>query len=52
MRDDPKLGVEVRYVFEKSPAEKAGLKAGDRIVKFGTDDKMMTTAGSNCGSAA
>ncbi|MCI0380670.1 MAG: PDZ domain-containing protein [Gemmataceae bacterium] len=35
MRDDPKLGVDVRYVFAKSPAEKAGLKAGDRIVKFG-----------------
>ena len=35
MRDDPKLGVEVRYVFPKSPAEKAGIKAGDRIVKYG-----------------
>ena len=34
MRDDPKLGVEVRYVYEKSPAETAGLKAGDRIVKY------------------
>ena len=37
MRDDPKLGVEVRYVFPKSPAEKAGLKPGDRIVKYGVD---------------
>src|SRR5262245_45122909 len=27
MRDDPKLGVEIRHVFPKSPAEKAGLKA-------------------------
>jgi S1-C subfamily serine protease len=35
MRDDPKLGVEVRYVFAKSPAETAGIKAGDRIVQYG-----------------
>jgi S1-C subfamily serine protease/predicted esterase len=36
LRDDPKLGVEIRHVFPKSPADKAGLKAGDRIVKYGT----------------
>lgn len=36
MRDDPDLGVEVRYVFPKSPAEAAGLKAGDRILKVGS----------------
>jgi serine protease Do len=42
MRDDPKLGVEIRYVYDKSPAEKAGLKPGDRIVKFGLDEKAMT----------
>jgi S1-C subfamily serine protease len=41
MRDDPKLGVEIRHVFAKSPAEQAGLKAGDRIVKFGTDEKAL-----------
>ena len=35
MRDDPALGVEVRFVFPKSPAAKAGLEAGDRIVKYG-----------------
>lgn len=35
MRDDPKLGVEVRFVFDKSPASKAGIKAGDRVVKYG-----------------
>jgi serine protease Do len=35
MRDDPRAGVEVRYVYPKSPAEKAGLKTGDRIVKVG-----------------
>ncbi len=41
MRDDPKLGVEIRYVYEKSPAEKIGLKIGDRIVKFGADEKAL-----------
>ena len=35
VRDDPKLGVQVRYVFPKSPADAAGLKAGDRITKVG-----------------
>jgi S1-C subfamily serine protease len=35
MRDDPKAGVEVRYVYPKGPAQTAGLKAGDRIVKVG-----------------
>jgi S1-C subfamily serine protease/predicted esterase len=33
MRDDPELGVEVRYVYPNSPADKAGIMAGDRIVK-------------------
>ena len=42
MRDDPKLGVEIRHVFDKSPADRAGLKAGDRIVKFGIDEKALT----------
>jgi S1-C subfamily serine protease len=35
IRDDPDPGVEVRYVFAKGPAEKAGLKVGDRIMKLG-----------------
>ena len=35
IRDDPELGEEIRYVFPKSPAEAAGLKAGDRIMKVG-----------------
>ncbi|MBM3981237.1 MAG: PDZ domain-containing protein [Planctomycetes bacterium] len=35
MRDDPGPGVEVRYVYPKSPADVAGIKAGDRIMKFG-----------------
>ena len=28
MRDDPELGVEIRYVYPKSAAERAGLKVG------------------------
>ena len=35
MRDDPEPGLQVRYVFPKTPADTAGLKAGDRIMKFG-----------------
>ena len=35
MRDDPDAGVEVRYVYPKSPAATAGLKEGDRIMKIG-----------------
>src|SRR5262249_12668066 len=35
MRDDPGPGVEVRYVYPKSPADTAGLKAGDRVMKIG-----------------
>lgn len=38
VRDDPELGVEVRYVFPKSPAEVAGIKPGDRIMKVGPAD--------------
>lgn len=35
MRDDPGPGVEVRYVYPKSPADVAGVKVGDRVMKFG-----------------
>jgi serine protease Do len=35
MRDDPELGEEVRYIFPKGPAEAAGLKPGDRIMRVG-----------------
>lgn len=35
LRDDPDPGVEVRYVFPKSPADSAGIKPGDRIMKIG-----------------
>jgi S1-C subfamily serine protease/predicted esterase len=35
VRDDPELGEEIRYVFPKSPADAAGLKPGDRLLKVG-----------------
>jgi serine protease Do len=35
LRDDPEPGVEIRFVYPKSAAETAGLKAGDRIMKIG-----------------
>ncbi len=34
MRDDPEPGVEVRFVYPKSPADAAGIKPGDRVMKF------------------
>lgn len=34
MRDDPDPGVEVRYVYPNSPADAAGLKPGDRLMKL------------------
>lgn len=49
MRDDPKLGVEVRHVFPKTPAEKAGLKPGDRIVKYGLDKTLIPFSGAQRG---
>ncbi len=33
LRDDPDPGVQVRFVYPKSPADAAGIKAGDRIMK-------------------
>jgi serine protease Do len=35
VRDDPEVGEEVRFVFPKSPADVAGIKAGDHIQKVG-----------------
>ncbi len=35
MRDDPEPGLEIRFIFTKGAAAEAGLKAGDRIMKFG-----------------
>jgi S1-C subfamily serine protease len=37
VRDDPEPGVEVRYVYPKSPAATAGVKEGDRITKIGPE---------------
>ncbi len=34
LRDDPEPGVEVRFVYPKGPADAAGIKPGDRIMKF------------------
>jgi S1-C subfamily serine protease len=39
VRDDPDPGVEVRYVYPKSPADVAGIKEGDRILKIGPGGK-------------
>jgi len=49
MRDDPKLGVEIRHVFANSPAAKAGLLPGDRIVKFGIDKATQPFTGAKSG---
>ena len=43
MRDDPEPGVEVRYVYPKSPADLAGIQEGDRIMKFGPSAAPMLT---------
>jgi serine protease Do len=37
MRDDPEPGVEVRYVYPGSPADKKGIRPGDRIMKIGRE---------------
>jgi S1-C subfamily serine protease/predicted esterase len=42
MRDDPEASVEVRYVYADSPADKAKIKPGDRIMKFAVGDGAMT----------
>jgi serine protease Do len=49
MRDDPVLGVDIRGIYEKGPAEKAGLKPGDRIVKYGDEGKMNEFKGEKSG---
>ncbi len=43
MRDDPEPGVEVRYVYPKSPAAVAGILEGDRIMKIGPAAAPMLT---------
>ncbi|MFO0807854.1 MAG: PDZ domain-containing protein [Gemmataceae bacterium] len=44
VRDDPELGVEVRYVEPNSPADKAGIKPGDRLMKVGPADAKTLEA--------
>jgi S1-C subfamily serine protease len=41
MRDDPEPGVEVRYPYPKGPAETAGVKVGDRIMKIGGEQGAL-----------
>src|SRR5215475_3056472 len=48
MRDDAEPGVQVRYVFPRSPAAGAGIKEGDRITKAGPDPaRLRPVAGRN-----
>jgi S1-C subfamily serine protease/predicted esterase len=42
LRDDPELGVEIRYVYPKGPADIAKLQAGDRIMKVGREQGPLT----------
>jgi serine protease Do len=44
MRDDTQPGVLVRYVYPDSPAEKSGLKPGDRIVTMGVPPVVLADA--------
>lgn len=46
MRDDKQAGVLVRYVYPGSPAEKSGIKAGDRLLKMGAPPVVLTDANS------
>ncbi len=46
IRDDKQPGVLVRYVYPGSPAEKSGMKPGDRIVKMGAAPVMLADANS------
>ncbi len=44
IRDDKLPGVLVRYVYPGSPAEKSGIKPGDRIAKMGTPPIALADA--------
>jgi serine protease Do len=43
IRDDPEPGIEIRYVYPDSPADKAGLKVGDRVMKIGRETRPGQT---------
>ncbi|MCE9527972.1 MAG: PDZ domain-containing protein [Planctomycetales bacterium] len=46
IRDDKRAGVLVRYVYPGSPAEKSGIKPGDRLTNMGTPPVALTDANS------
>jgi len=43
IRDDPQPGVEIRYIYPGSPADTAGLKVGDRVMKIGRETRPGQT---------
>ena len=43
LRDDAQPGVQIRFVYPKSPADTAGLKEGDRIMKAARADAKALT---------
>jgi S1-C subfamily serine protease/predicted esterase len=44
LRDDPELGVGVRFVYADSPAATAGLEVGDRVMKIKMPNARQATA--------
>lgn len=44
IRNDKQPGVLVRYVYPDSPAEKSGIKPGDRLMNMGTPSVALTDA--------
>jgi len=49
LRDDPRLGVQIRHIFAKSPADKAGLVPGERIMKIGAQKALKPLSGIKSG---
>jgi serine protease Do len=45
VRDDPDPGEEIRYIFPNGPAQAAGLKPGDRIMKIGVGEDFTSFSG-------
>jgi serine protease Do len=46
IRDDRRPGILVRHVYSGSPADKSGIKPGDRLVKMGTPPIHLADANS------